>query len=169
MAANVTLQSLSWTIFGFAWKPANPLRSRLPAVNGHVDAFAVTADAFVGACFPSLLGWCRPHDPHFLRAFCTEQRPRVSVDDLVLQMMLYGHDDFPPAQGKRTMGITLAPMAEWRLYKMAHLHAAVVEVLGRVRGTRRRVGVGVKQKGALRLPYARTTGADCSNPAWSSE
>src|SRR6476620_6285767 len=103
LAANVTLRSLSWTISGFAWKPANPLRSRLPAVDGHVDAFAVTADAFVGACFPSLLGWCRPHDPHFLRAFCTEQRPRVSVDDLVLQMMLYGHDDFPPAQGNRTM------------------------------------------------------------------
>ena len=37
--------------------------------------------------------------------------------DLVLQMMLYGHDDFPPAQGKRTMVITLAQMAEWRLYK----------------------------------------------------
>jgi hypothetical protein len=29
-----------------------------------------------------------------------------------------------PAQGKRTMVITLAPMAEWRLYKMAHLQTA---------------------------------------------
>jgi hypothetical protein len=73
-------------------------------MNGHVDPFAVTADAFVGACFPSLLRWRRPHDPHFLRAFCTEQRPRVGVDDLVLQMMLYGHDDFPPRAGKKDNG-----------------------------------------------------------------
>jgi hypothetical protein len=27
----VTLQSFSWTIFGHAWKPAKPLRTRLPA------------------------------------------------------------------------------------------------------------------------------------------
>jgi hypothetical protein len=30
LVANVTLQLFLWTIFGFAWKPAKPLRSRLP-------------------------------------------------------------------------------------------------------------------------------------------
>jgi hypothetical protein len=30
LVANVTLQSFSWTIFGRAWKPANPTRMRLP-------------------------------------------------------------------------------------------------------------------------------------------
>jgi hypothetical protein len=29
LVANVTLQLFLWTIFGFAWKPAKPLRSRL--------------------------------------------------------------------------------------------------------------------------------------------
>ena len=104
-------------------------------------------------------------DPHFLRAFCKNNvRFRRWSCKMLMDMMI----SLPP--GKRTMGITLR--SDGRVAsvgKMAHLHAAVVEVLGRVRGTRRRVGVGVKQKGALRLPYTRTTGADCSNPAWSSE
>jgi hypothetical protein len=30
LVENVTLQSFSWTIFGCAWKPANPTRMRLP-------------------------------------------------------------------------------------------------------------------------------------------
>jgi hypothetical protein len=29
LVANVTLQLFLWTIFGFAWKPAKPLPSRL--------------------------------------------------------------------------------------------------------------------------------------------
>ena len=40
--------------------------------NGHVNPFAVTADASVGACFPPVLGWCRRHDSHFVRALCTK-------------------------------------------------------------------------------------------------
>ena len=58
-------------------------------MNGNVNPFAVTADALVGACFPSFLGWCRHHNAHFLRALRTKQRPRVSTDYLVLQTMLH--------------------------------------------------------------------------------
>jgi hypothetical protein len=41
-------------------------------MNGYVDPFAVTAGAFVGACFPPMLGWCGHHDSHFLGAFRTK-------------------------------------------------------------------------------------------------
>jgi hypothetical protein len=34
----------------------------------HVNPFAVTVGALVGACFPLGLGWCHHNDSHFLRA-----------------------------------------------------------------------------------------------------
>jgi hypothetical protein len=96
-------------------------------MNGHVDRFAVTAGALVGECFPAVLGWyCHP-DSHFLRAFCTKQCQRVAMDHLVRQTVLQRHDDFPSS--KPTLAIRLGPMAERRLYKIAHLQSFAIRAL----------------------------------------
>jgi hypothetical protein len=39
--------------------------------------------------------------------------------------MLHKHDDFPPVE-KTTLAIRLGPMAEWRLYKIAHLQSLAI-------------------------------------------
>jgi hypothetical protein len=50
------------------FKIAHIAEGGFPSMNGHVNPFAVTTGAFVGACFPPMLGCCRHHDSHFLRA-----------------------------------------------------------------------------------------------------
>ena len=54
LVATVPLQSFCDIVT--CWKPGN----------GHINPFALTAGALVGACFPSLQGWCRHNDPHSL-------------------------------------------------------------------------------------------------------
>jgi len=76
--------------------------------------FPVAVDALVGRCFLPILGWCRHDDSHFLRALGTKQRPGVSRGRLVRLILLHRHDEFPP------VGRRLGPMAESRLYKIAH-------------------------------------------------
>jgi hypothetical protein len=90
-------------------------------MNGHVDRFAVTAGALVGECFPAVLGrYCHP-DSHFPRAFCTKQYQRVAMDHLVRQTVLQRHD--------ADVAIRLGPMAERRLYKIAHLRSFAIRAL----------------------------------------
>jgi hypothetical protein len=91
-----------------------PHRLRLPSMKGHCNPFSVTVDALVGAHLPPILGWCRRDDSHFLRALCAKQRPGVSKDKRVRHMLMNRHDD-SPSVGKR-----LGPMADSRLYKIAH-------------------------------------------------
>jgi hypothetical protein len=88
-------------------------------MKGHVNPFAVTVGALVGACFPPILGWCRHDDSHFLRALWTKQHPGVSNDRLVRLVILHRHDEFPPL-GKNYASDQARPVAEPRLYKIAH-------------------------------------------------
>src|SRR5229473_7533215 len=99
-----TIRSLEWnlvlshlvdspTLAGKLFHPTNmhSLTSRIsskcpldydtascPSMKGHVNPFAVTVGALVGAGFLPFLGWCRHDDSHFLRALGTKQRPGVS-------------------------------------------------------------------------------------------
>ena len=84
------------------------------SMKGHGNSFSMTIDALVGARFLPIMGWCRHNDSHFLRALRTKQYPGVGMDRLLRLVMLHRHDD-SPSVGKR-----LAPMAESRLYKIAH-------------------------------------------------
>ena len=83
-------------------------------MKGRRNPFSVTVDALVGARFPPIMGWCRHNDSHFLRALGTKQRPGVSKDCLVRLVMLHRHEDSP------SVGQRLDPMADSRLYKIAH-------------------------------------------------
>src|ERR1700730_15434801 len=75
----------------------------------NVKRFSMTAGTLVGAYFEPILDWYCHLDSHCLRALCTIQRPRVSMDDLVRQTMLHRHVDYPPAQEKRSLAIRLGP------------------------------------------------------------
>ena len=88
--------------------------SPCPSMKGHGNPFSVTVDALVGARFLPIMGWCRHNNSHFLRALCTKQYPGVGKDRLVQLVMLHRHDGSPSA------GTEVAPMAESRLYKIAH-------------------------------------------------
>ncbi len=110
-------------------------RRSVPSNNGCVDPFAATAGALVGACFPSLLGWCRHHDSHLLRAPRAKRwYPSFKTDYLIRPKMLHGHDDLPP---RNPSAVRLGPVAESRLYKIAlyrriagaKLHAGVLRGL----------------------------------------
>ena len=87
---------------------------------GRGHPFAVTIDALVGACCPPIQGWCLHDESHFLRALGTKHHPGFSKDRLVRLVMLHRHDD-SPSVGKR-----LGPMAETRLYKIAHCQSFVI-------------------------------------------
>ena len=90
-----------------------PIRVRT-SMKGDAHTFPVTIDAFVGAYFPPTVRRRRHNDSHFLRALRTKQHPGVSRDCLVRHMIMHRHDD-SPSVGKR-----IGPMAESRLYKIAH-------------------------------------------------
>ena len=81
---------------------------------GRANPFPVTIDTLVSACCPPIQGWCRHDESHFLRALGTKHHPGFSKDLLVRLVMLHRHDD-SPSVGKR-----LGPMADSRLYKIAH-------------------------------------------------
>ena len=93
-------------------------------MNGHVNPFAVTAGAFVGACFPPMLGWCGHHEFSFSASTLHkimskgQHGPPGPANDAAR------HDDSPP--GKTDAG--LGPMAESRLYKIAHLQSFAIEL-----------------------------------------
>jgi hypothetical protein len=59
----------------------------------YTNRFSMTVDAFIGARFPPIMGWCRHNDSHFLRALWTKQHPGVSKNCLVWYMLLHRHDD----------------------------------------------------------------------------
>jgi hypothetical protein len=88
-------------------------------MKGHGNPFSVTVDALVGPRFPPIMGRCRHYDSHSLRALRTKQYPGVSKDCLVRLVMLHRHDEFPPL-GKTMRGNRLGPIADSRLYKIAH-------------------------------------------------
>jgi hypothetical protein len=74
----------------------------------------VTVGALVGACFPSLLGWCRHHDSHFLRALQNNVQESARTAWCGKRYCIDMINSLPG--GTTSTVIRLGPMAESRLY-----------------------------------------------------